>query len=66
MILSIVATCVQIGMTLDVAREEVGGSREVKMVMNVSRIKVTLNVTNVVSLVTIAMSVLNGKKKRRV
>ncbi|KAL7592282.1 uncharacterized protein LOC111880755 [Lactuca sativa] len=42
------------------------GRGEVEMVMNVSGIKVTLDVTNVVSLVTIKPSVLNGKRKKRI
>lgn len=45
MVVNIVAMEVQSGMTLDVAREEVMGSRRVEMEMNVSRIKVMLSVT---------------------
>nr|KAJ0194936.1 hypothetical protein LSAT_V11C700376870 [Lactuca sativa] len=65
MFVNIVTMDIQIGMTLDVTGKEVGGPGEVEMVMNVSGIKVTLNITNVVSLVTIATNDLNGKKKRR-
>ena len=39
MFVSIVAMNIQIGMTLDVIREEVGGPGEFEMAMNVSKIK---------------------------
>ena len=58
---------VQIGMTLEMAGEEVVVPGKVGTVMDVcKRIRVTLNVTSVVSLVTIAMSVLSGKMKRQI
>ncbi|GJV73507.1 ribonuclease H-like domain-containing protein, partial [Tanacetum coccineum] len=60
-----VAMDAQIRMTLDVADEEVVGPGGVEMVMNVSGIKVTLNVTSVVNLVITTMSVRSGRNKRQ-
>lgn len=66
MFVSIVGIEVQIGMTLDVAKEEVIGPGRVEMVISVSRIKVMLNGTNVVNLVTTTMSFLNRRNKRQI
>ncbi|GJX24737.1 hypothetical protein Tco_0231033 [Tanacetum coccineum] len=56
-VVSIVAMEIQIKVALDVVEEEVMGPKGVKMVMNVFDIKVTVNVTSVMNLVTTTMSV---------
>ncbi|KAL4579761.1 hypothetical protein LXL04_015926 [Taraxacum kok-saghyz] len=63
---SIVAMEVQIEMALDVAGKEVVGPGKVGMGNVSNGIKVTLNVSSVANLVTITMSVLSRKRKRKI